>query len=257
MRHPILQELTSTVDGISLCWLGNLSWLIYAQGRLIAFDLDLDHDLRLQPSPIATEQLAPVLDMLFITHEHGDHFNATTGRILVEKSDCLFVVPASCEAKARKIGVPAARLQIAHPRHPFDLPDMHVEPIRALHGDRHQAVYRHANLDDCGYVLTMADKKLLQPGDSVLLQDHLQLEAIDILFISPTDHNMHIEPATTLIEALRPAHIFPQHFGTYEQTEENSYWTRGYPEELKAALDPTMQSRYHKLRQGAVFTIPG
>jgi L-ascorbate metabolism protein UlaG (beta-lactamase superfamily) len=254
MNNPILEELTAT-DGLSFCWLGNLSWLIHTEGRLIAFDLDLDHDLRLAPSPVPTEELAPALDVLFITHEHGDHFNARTGHILAETSDCRFVVPASCEAKAQEVGIPATHSTIARPRHPFDLPGIRVEPIRALHGDRHQAVYRHANLDDCGYVLTMAGKRLLQPGDSVLLQDHLQLEEIDILFVSPTDHNMHIEPATTLIETLRPAHIFPQHFGTYEQTEENSYWTRGYPDELRSALDPTLQTRYHKLNQGEVFTI--
>ncbi|MGC9350069.1 MAG: MBL fold metallo-hydrolase [Anaerolineae bacterium] len=257
MRNAILEELTSAAGDISLCWLGNLSWLIHTQGRLIAFDLDLDHDLRLQPPPISTEELAPVLDVLFITHEHGDHFNAATGRILVERSDCLFVVPASCKAKAQEIGVPPARRHIARPRHPFDLPDLYVKPIRALHGDRHQAVYRHANLDDCGYVLTVTGKRLLQPGDSVLLQDHLELQDIDILFVSPTDHNMHIKPAATLIQALQPTDIFPQHFGTYEQTEENSYWTRGYPDELRAALPPAMQARYHKLRQGEVFTIAG
>lgn len=253
--NRLLEQLTASPPDLAVCWLGNLGWLIHAGTQLVAFDLDLDHDLRLNPAPIPTEEIAPVLDVLFITHEHGDHFNATTAAILAERSDCLFVVPATCIAKARSAGVPEARLRLARPREPFDLPGVHVEPLRALHGDRHQAVYRHANLDDCGYLLTLMGKRLLQPGDSVLLQDHLELRDIDVLFVSPTDHNMHIGPAARLIEALQPRIILPQHFGTYRQAADNLFWTRGYPDDLKAALPPVLQARYHKLEQGEVFAL--
>ena len=49
-----LQEIVSTQQGVALCWLGNLGWLIYADGTLIATDLDLDREGRIQPSPIPT-----------------------------------------------------------------------------------------------------------------------------------------------------------------------------------------------------------
>lgn len=256
MSHRILDQMASISGGLALCWLGNLSWLIRTRERLIAFDLDLDQDIRLQPSPIAAEEIAPLLDVLFITHEHGDHFNSITAGILNEQSGCLFVVPASCRAKAQAIGIPEERLRVARPRQPFELGEISVEPLRALHGDRHQAVYRHANLDDCGYLLTLAGIRLLQPGDSVLLQDHLELTNVDVLFVSPTDHNMHIADAALLIRTLDPAYIFPQHFGTYVQTEDNRFWTRGYPDELKSVLPEPLQARFHKLAQGDVFTIP-
>ncbi|MCU0521931.1 MAG: MBL fold metallo-hydrolase [Anaerolineae bacterium] len=255
MGNIVIDQLVASPNFVSVCWLGNLSWLIHSGGQVIAFDLDLDHDLRLRPSPVATEEIAPILDVLFITHEHGDHFNAVTGAILAQRSRCTFVVPASCEAKARNIGVPEERLRIARPREPFDLLGIHVRPIRALHGDRHQTVYRHANLDDCGYVLTLGGQRLLQPGDSVLLQDHMDLGDIDILFVSPTDHNMAIERSALLIETLKPRVILPQHFGTYKQTAENLFWTRGLPDELRAALSDAMRAGYHRLEQGEVLAI--
>jgi L-ascorbate metabolism protein UlaG (beta-lactamase superfamily) len=119
----------------------------------------------------------------------------------------------------------------------------------------HGSVYRHANLQDCGYLLTLAGKRLLQPGDTVLLHEHLEISDIDGLFVSPTDHNMRIDSATILINAVEPRHIVPQHFGTYVQTENNRYWTKGYPDELKAILPRPMQQRFHKLEQGEVFVL--
>ena len=50
--NTILRELLDVDEGIAICWLGNLGWLIKADGLLIATDLDLDRESRLQPSPI-------------------------------------------------------------------------------------------------------------------------------------------------------------------------------------------------------------
>ena len=51
------------------------------------------------------------------------------------------------------------------------------------------------------------------------------------------------------------ATIYTQHFGTYRSTDQNSFWTVGYPDELRAALSPEMQGRFHKLDQGVIFRI--
>lgn len=254
--NPILQELLAVQDGIGLCWLGNNGWLIRADGKLVATDLDLDRASRLRPSPVPTADLAPVLDVVFTTHEHGDHFGEPTARILAERSGCAYVVPANCAERARACGLPESRIAVARPRQPFSIAGIPVEPQRALHGHTNFSVYRRANLDDCGYVLTLGGRKLFQPGDTVLLQDHLEdLGGVGVLFVSPTFHNMHIAASKTLIETVRPDFVFPQHFGTYQPTEQNSFWTVGYPEELRAALSPDMQQRFHKLEQGEVYRI--
>jgi L-ascorbate metabolism protein UlaG (beta-lactamase superfamily) len=251
----VLQALTCTADGMAVCWLGNLGWLIYGDGLLIATDLDLDRPGRLQRSPVPTEAIAPLLDVHLITHEQEDHFSSPTCATLAAHSECTFVVPANCADKARGLGVPESRLRVARPGEPFDLPGLRVEPQRAFHGHWHGSVYRGANLEDCGYLLTLGGRRLLQPGDSVLTHDHLELTEIDVLFVSPTEHNMHVGQSAVLIHALEPSHVFPQHFGTYVETDANRYWTKGYPDELKTVLSRPMQERFHKLAQGQVYTV--
>lgn len=254
--NALLQELLAIRDGIGLCWLGNDGWLLRAAGKLVATDLDLDRANRLNPSPIPSADLAPVLDAVFITHEHGDHFGEGTARILAAQSSCTYVIPANCVDRAHSVGLPDSRIVVAHPRQPMAVAGLDVEPQRALHGHTQFSVYRRANLDDCGYVLTLAGRRLFQPGDTVLLQDHLEdLGRIDVLFCSPTFHNMHVAGCKTLIETLRPDYVFPQHFGTYQPTEQNSFWTVGYPDDLALALSPEMQPHFHKLPQGHLFHI--
>ena len=255
LQNEILKKLISIKKGIAVCWLGNIGWLIRADGCLVAFDLVLNHKNHLEKSPISAEQLAPVLDVHFITHEHGDHFNQATSKVLAEKSNCQFVVPANCIETANKIGIPTNRIRIARPREPFQLGKIHVEPLRAIHGNMKFTVAHFFNNDDCGYLLTIAGKRVFQPGDTVLLQEHLDLKDIDVLFVSPTVHNMYIDRSAILVNAIEPDYIFPQHFGTFIQKEDDLFWTKGYPDELKAALPKLMQNRFRKPKLGQVFLI--
>ncbi len=255
MKNIILKKILSIKKGIGICWLGNVGWLLYSNNYLIAFDLDLDSDIRIKKSPVTTEELAPVLDIHFITHNHNDHFNEQTSELLAKISNCLFVLPSNCLEKSRAIGIPDSHIKVTRPGNIFDLDELHVQTIRAIHGHKDGAICKQANINDCGYVLTFGNKKILQPGDSVLLEEHLSFTDVNVLFISPTEHNTHIKPSALLINTIKPNYIFPQHYDTYKQTKQNTFWTKGYPSKLKTALAPPMKKRFYKLKQGEVFII--
>jgi L-ascorbate metabolism protein UlaG (beta-lactamase superfamily) len=186
----------------------------------------------------------------FVTHEHDDHFNAATSKILAEKSKCLFVMPQNCVEKARATGIPDGRIVVARPREPLSIRGLDVDPIRAIHGEAKFSVYWYANLEDCGYLLKTGGKTILQPGDSVLLQDHLFLKHVDVLFFSPTEHNMQVERSVMLINELEPDIILPQHRDTYKVTPGNRFWTTAYPYEVKLRLSQALQKNYHVLDMG-------
>lgn len=241
---------------LALCWTGNAGWLLGTDGLLVGIDLDLQPGAgRLRAPVVSIEDVEPRLSVLFVTHGHGDHMNGATCTALAGHSGCLFVVPANCREALLDLGAPPERVCVAVPGQPFELPGIQVTPLRAIHGHKDFTVYQGANLDDCGYLLTFGGKRILHPGDSLLLPEHLQSAPLDVLFVSPTEHNTHVERSAALIESLRPAHVFPQHFGTYKTTDANRFWTQGYPDELRAALSEAMQARYHKLGEGAVFVV--
>jgi L-ascorbate 6-phosphate lactonase len=247
-------------EGLAVWWTGNAGWLIKAGDRLIGIDLDLSLPQKVQPPPVTAEALAAELDVVFVSHHHGDHCNTSTLRALARGARTSFVLPPACLKRAN-LDVAADRLVVPSPGRPFEIKGIRVEPIHAIHGNQEFTVLtREADFVEsirtsCGYVVTMGGKRFLHPGDSVLTEEHLAQKSIDVLFVSPTVHNMYVDRSMMLINRLQPAYIFPQHFGTFRETDENRFWTRGYPEELQLRLSTDLQRRYHKLDQGQGFVI--
>ncbi len=255
-QKRLIDEIRAHEAGAAVWWVGHNGWLIKSGHTLISTDLPLESGARAVPSPVSARELAPELDIAFITHEHSDHFERETSKILLEHGDCIFVLSRSCEEAARnEVGIPDERMRLAEPRVPFDIGDVHIEPVRAIHGNEKYAVYYEANLQDCGYLITMGGKRYYQTGDSVLLEDQLFLDDVDVLFFSPTEHNTYIDRSVILINELEPDYIFPQHRNTFKVTPENRFWTTGYPYEVKLRLSETMQDKYHILDMGEKMMI--
>lgn len=253
----MIKEIKAHRNGTALWWAGHNSWIVKSGDLIVTTDLYLENGMRLAPSPITAEEIAPEVDISFVTHAHGDHFNEHASRILLEKSSCIFVMPESCLEGARKLKIPDERIVVARPRTSFEVKGVKVDAIRAIHGNANFAIYYEANLQDCGFVFTLGGKRFLQPGDSYLLEDHLFLKDIDVLFFSPTEHNMYIDRSVILINTLDPEYIFPQHHGTIAFGKDDRYrfWAKGYPDEVKLRLSLPLQEKFHKLKPGERFEI--
>ena len=181
----MIDDIKAHRSGLKVWWAGHNSWIIKSGDLVVTTDLYLENSLRLAPSPVTPEELASEVDISFVTHAHGDHFNEYTSRVLLEKSSCIFVMPESCLPVARKIGIPDSRIVVARPRESFEVKGVKVDAIRAVHGNANFAIYYEANLQDCGYVFNIHGRRFLQPGDTYLLEDHLFLKDIDVLFFLP------------------------------------------------------------------------
>jgi L-ascorbate 6-phosphate lactonase len=257
----VLDQIRSHKTGLAVWWVGNAGWLIKAEGVLIGIDLDLGTAMKTAPPVITADEVAREIDVAFVTHHHGDHCNSPTIRAIAAQNRGMLVLPRPCLQAVAKLEIATDRVIVPDPGKPFDIKGVRVEPIHAIHGNQEFTVLtREPDFIDkirfnCGYVLSILGKRFLHPGDSVLTEQHLSLKDIDVLFVSPTVHNMYIDRSMILINKLQPAHIFPQHFGTYRQTDENAFWTRGYPDELNLRLSSDLQKRYHKLAQGQMFRI--
>ena len=241
----------------SVCWLGNAGWLLRIGQVNVLIDPDLEQSKARKTLNDIPDDCLSKANAVLITHEHGDHFNISTVRRLVQESDCRFVLPASCMRAAMRANIPERRVIAAHHLKSIALfgERFSVMPVPAIHGGIAGAVYKNYNAADCGYLVSAMDIILFHPGDTVLLEEHYELAPIDILMVSPTEHNTNVQQSLTLIEKLNPRYIFPQHRDTYHETDENRFWTHAYYKELADALDQRYKLRYHILNQGHDFVI--
>jgi len=257
----VLESVRAHHRGLAVWWVGNAGWLIKSDDLLISIDLELALGQRVQPPVVSADDLAGELDVAFVSHHHTDHCNPATIRALAKGARTAFVLPATCVKVVPDLRVAPERLIVPEPLRPFEVKGIRVEPIHAIHGNQEFSVltrepdFIESIRSNCGYVITLGGKRFLHPGDSVLTEEHLGLKGIDVQFVSPTVHNMYLDRSMILINRLQPAYIFPQHFGTYRETDENRFWTRGYPDELKDRLSADLQQRYHKLKLGEKFLI--
>jgi len=248
--------LNAPSDGrVRIAWTGNAGWLLAYNETLLAVDPDLEPQpscpYRVTPPPFTPEQLAPRLDLALYTHNHGDHFNTYTAQRLLEGGNCLLAAPASCV----ELEIPAERRLTPVPRQPFTFQGIGISPLRALHGHQNGSVYKFANLHDCGYVFDFGGLRLMIPGDTVLLHDHEEVGKVNVLMVSPTEHNTWIRHSALLVAQTDPDYIFPQHYATFEERSDIYFWTHGYVEELRDALPEPYRNRYHPLVPGACFVL--
>ena len=238
----------------SLLWQGNDGFLLWDGSRMIATDLDFALGERIAPPTVDLDELAQELDVLLITHGHEDHFSTATVRKLLEKPRCRFVIPESCRAKAQGIEGLCERAVFAKPGERLEMDGLRVECIRALHGHIGGTVYSGASLMDCGYRFFFGGRWFYQPGDTVLLEEHLDMQA-DVLFVSPTEHNLGIDNAVRLIRMIRPAKVVFQHHSTYHENDGNRFWTHGFVAEVLAKLTPEERARCVVPDQNSVIEL--
>ena len=250
-----LKKSAAQAKWLAILWTGNDGWILSDGELVLAFDLDFYLSERLATAPVTTAELGPELNLLLITHEHDDHFNAATVSELVQTSDCCFMLPLSCQQKANQIGIPESRRLMIRPGQKQNHLGMEFSAVRALHGHLYQSVYKGASLDDCGYAFTFGGRKIYQPGDTILLQEHLEMPPVDVLFVSPTEHNTHIKPSCRMISAINPKWIVAQHFGTYQSNAANTFWTQGYPDELRSMLGDEYRSHFIIPKPGEIYLI--
>src|SRR3954465_12100043 len=72
----VLNQIRSHHKGVAIWWTGNAGWLIKSDNVLVGTDLTLDNNEKVQPPPVTASEIATDLDVLFVTHHHGDHCNS-------------------------------------------------------------------------------------------------------------------------------------------------------------------------------------
>ena len=159
--------------------------------------------------PAAAYAALPAPDLILITHEHGDHYNAETLAALAGDSTALItnpsvhaMLPAGLKARATPLANSEAR----------SFAGLSIDAVPAYNTTAERLNY-HPKGRDNGYVIGLGGGRIYVAGDTEDVPELRALMGIDIAFLPMNlPYTMHINQAADAVAAFAPKTVFPYHY---------------------------------------------
>ena len=161
----------------------------------------------------------PKADYLFVTHEHGDHFNQDAIRILSGETT-RFITNKRCADMfgSGEVMANGDKKQIAD--------DFTVEAVPAYNTTEGHLQF-HPKGRDNGYILTIDGLRIYIAGDTEDIPEMASIKDIDIAFLPCNQpYTMTTAQLVKAARVVKPKVLFPYHYG---QTD-----VSGIPAQLKS-----------------------
>ena len=147
----------------------------------------------------------PKADYLFVTHEHGDHYDANAIKLLsTDKTQLVMNKRCADMYGAGKVMKNGDKLQLA---------DMSVEAVPAYNNTEGRTQF-HPKGRDNGYILTVDGLRIYIAGDTEDIPEMSQVKDIDIAFLPCNQpYTMTPEQLVRAAKVIKPKVLFPYHYG--------------------------------------------
>lgn len=151
----------------------------------------------------------PKPDLVLVTHEHGDHYNAETLAAIVGENTAIIANPAVHAMLPDALKAKASQLANGESS---DWNGMGVEAIPAYNITEDRLKF-HPQGRDNGYVLNLDGFRVYISGDTENVPEMKALENIDVAFVCMNlPFTMDITQAADGVNAFKPKYVYPYHF---------------------------------------------
>ena len=157
---------------------------------------------------VAQYEEMPAADMVLITHEHGDHYNADTlAGIAADKP--MIVNPAVMDMLPEAMKANATAMANGDS---MEWEGITIDAIPA-HNLTEERMNFHPKGRDNGYVLTMGDFRVYISGDTEDVPEMRALEDIDVAFVCMNlPFTMDAATAADAVAEFKPTYVYPYHY---------------------------------------------
>lgn len=169
-----LRELPLPDRGVGLNWLGQAGFVVRTGATTALIDPFLSpwngrrYESALPPSR------AEGVDLVLVTHEHIDHFDASSAPAIAAASPgAVFVVPAPIADMVTEAGIAADRVVGVQPEDDLEVAGMRIRPVPAMHGVTMDDAYGFGEEMSggltrfLGFVLDAGGVRLYHAGDTI------------------------------------------------------------------------------------------
>ena len=157
---------------------------------------------------VADYDKLPPADIVFITHDHGDHLDLNALK-KIRQENTVVVLTGKC-AEQVKDGI----VMKNGDTRTIDGIKVEAVPAYNLIHKRDNGQPFHPKGEGNGYVLTFGDKRVYVAGDTENTPEMKQLQNIDVAFLPMNlPYTMTPEMVADAAEAFKPKVLYPYHYG--------------------------------------------
>lgn len=150
-------------------------------------------------------------DIIFVTHDHYDHFSPEDIEKIV-KDDTVFVAPRSTADLIRQnFAIPDDRIFSCAPGDSFEVKGIAVEAVAAYNPNKPQFHPKKNNW--VGYVVTIGGCRYYICGDMDITAEGSAVSCDVVLVPCGGTYTMNVEEAAELVGRLSPKIAIPTHYG--------------------------------------------
>jgi len=204
-QAAVKRDVIPTSSGdLELFFIGHASLMMTFQGKVIHFD---------PYGKMANYTTLPKADVIFLTHDHNDHFDVEALQH-IQKKETVVILPPICSEK-----IPDGWIVTNGERLTVHGIEVQVLPAFNMVHKRDNGQFFHPKGIGNGYVLSFGDKRIYVAGDTENIPEMKALQAIDCAFLpmSPPS-TMTPEMAADAAKAFKPKILYPYH---YKETDPN------------------------------------
>ena len=160
--------------------------------------------------PFRVADLSHGGDVIFITHEHYDHFSPEDIQ-RVMKPDAVIVLPESCRDAALTAGFDPERLMTVQPGETYQVRGVSFETVAAYNIGKkfHPQASRWV-----GYVVTVEGRRVYVAGDTDDTPETRDVRSDAAFLPVGGTYTMTAAEAAALANAIRPQTAVPTHYGS-------------------------------------------
>lgn len=180
----------------------------------------VDHASFVMDTPVGTIHVDPVgdagnyadlpaPDLILITHEHGDHYNADTLAGLQGENTPIIANPAVYDMMPADL---QARTTVMANGDSTTAGDVAIDAIPA-HNTTPERLNFHPQGRDNGYVVTVDGLRVYISGDTEDIPEMRALENIDVAFVCMNlPFTMDMQAAASAVNEFAPTYVYPYHY---------------------------------------------
>lgn len=186
--------------------LGHATIKIEDKGKIIYFD------------PFKIKEVMNDADIIFITHEHYDHFSEED-IIKVKKDNTKIVLTEDIYERALELGFAKEDVTVVEPNHQYEIENIKFETVLSYNVNKQ---FHPKENNWVGYIIEINNVKYYIAGDTDITDENRKVEC-DVAFLPVGGtYTMTAEEAASLANEIEPKIVVPIHYETLVGTRKDA-----------------------------------